>query len=115
MAHLLNYDAGVLKRTYTTLNIESKVSPPSAGSPSASSSSLSSVNSTRRSPRSDAEKLDTICNYMRKELRWGVSDFVKALASAEGSNNTRRKAAFAAVTYKDSVVLESYFGDADRL
>jgi hypothetical protein len=56
-----------------------------------------------------------VFSYLRNELRWGISDFIKALASAEGSNNTRRKAAFAAVTYKDSEVLESYFGDADRL
>jgi hypothetical protein len=52
---------------------------------------------------------------MRKELRWGVSDFIKALASAEGSNNTRRKAAFAAAAYKDPEVLKSYFGKANQL
>ena len=37
------------------------------------------------------------------------------LASAEGSNNTCQKAAFAAAAYKDSEVLKSYFGDADQL
>jgi hypothetical protein len=52
---------------------------------------------------------------MRNELRWGIADFIKVLASAGGSNNTRRKAAFAAAAYKDSEVLESYFGDADQL
>jgi hypothetical protein len=79
------------------------------------SSLLPPVNDTRRrSPRSDAEKLDMICGYMRKELRWGVSDFIKALASAEGPNNARRKAAFAAAAYKDSEVLNSCFGDADH-
>jgi hypothetical protein len=86
------------------------------GSTSASSSLLLPVNNTRRrSPRSDAEKLDMVFSYMRNELRWGVSDFIKALASAEGSNNTRRKAAFATAAYKDSEVLKSYFGDANQL
>jgi len=52
---------------------------------------------------------------MRKELRWGVSDFTKALAFAGGPANARRKAAFAAAAYKDSEVLKSYVGDADQL
>ena len=52
---------------------------------------------------------------MRNEFRWGVADFVKALASADGSNNTRRKAAFAAAAYEDSEVLKSYFGDANQV
>ena len=56
-----------------------------------------------------------VCNFMRKELRWGVSDFITALASSEGSNNTRRKAAFVAAAYKDAEVLKSYVGNADQL
>ncbi len=56
-----------------------------------------------------------VYNYMRKELCWRVSDFIKVLASAGGSNNTRRKAAFAAAAYKDLEVLKSYFGDTDQL
>ncbi|KAH8656431.1 hypothetical protein BGZ61DRAFT_306759, partial [Ilyonectria robusta] len=72
-------------------------------------------NSRRRSPRSESEKLDMVCNFMRKELRWGVTDFVKALASAEGPNNTRRRTAFVTAVYKDPEVLKSYFGDADQL
>ena len=48
---------------------------------------LLSVSDTRRSPRSDAEKLDMVCNYMRKELRWGVSDFTKVLAFSGGPAN----------------------------
>src|SRR5579871_808360 len=82
----------------------------SKGSASASSSLLPSVDTSRRqSPCSDAEKLDMVCNYMRNEFRWGVSDFVKALASSTGSNNTRRKAAFSAAAYEDLEVLRSYF------
>jgi hypothetical protein len=72
-------------------------------------------NSRRRSPRSDAEKLDIVCNFMRNELRWGVSDFVMALASSEGPNNSRRKAAFVAAAYQDSGILKSYLGDANQL
>ncbi|KAF1810528.1 hypothetical protein P152DRAFT_88388 [Eremomyces bilateralis CBS 781.70] len=68
----------------------------------------------RRSPRSDVEKLNMVCNFMRNEFRWGVSDFVKTLAFSDGSNNTRRKAAFAAAAYKDPEVLKSYFGDVDQ-
>jgi hypothetical protein len=72
-------------------------------------------NTRRRSPCSDAEKLDIVCNFMRNELRWSVSDFIKALASSEGSNNTRRKATFAATAYNDLDVLKSYLGKADQL
>src|SRR5438067_13158389 len=98
--------------------MESEVSSPatvSIGSPSASSSSLPSVKNIRRSPRSDAEKLDMVCNYMRKELRWGVSDFTKALAFSSGPANARRKTAFATAAYKDSEVLKSYFGNSGQL
>lgn len=56
-----------------------------------------------------------VCNFMRKEFRWGISDFVTALAFSEGPNNSRRKATFVAAAYKDSDVLKSYFGDADQL
>jgi hypothetical protein len=85
------------------------------GSTSAPSLEPPVNNTRRRSPRSDVEKLDMVCNFMRNELRWGVSDFIKALASSEGSNNTRRKAAFAATAYNDSEVLMSYLGEADQL
>ena len=91
---------------------------PSSAAPFTSApSSLSPPvdNTRRRLPRSDAEKLDMVCNYMRNELRWGVSDFIKALASSKGSNNTRRKSAFVAAAYKDQEVLKSYFGDTDQL
>src|SRR5438046_1252376 len=58
-----------------------------------------------------------VCNYMRSELRWGVSDFIKALASSKGSNSAHQKSAFVTAAYKDEEVLksESYFGDADEL
>ena len=89
---------------------------PPLGSISASSSLSQPVDNTRRRlPHSDAEKLDTVCNYMRSELRWGVSDFIKALASSKGSNSARRKSAFVTAAYKDEEVLKSYFGDADEL
>jgi hypothetical protein len=52
---------------------------------------------------------------MRKEFRWGISDFTKVLAFSEGPANARRKAAFAATVYKDSDVLKSYFGGASQL
>lgn len=49
---------------------------------------------------------------MRKEFRWGVSDFAKALAISGGAANARRRAAFAAAAYKDLNILKSYVGDA---
>ena len=73
------------------------------------------VNDTRRSRRSDAEKLDLAFTYIRTELRWSVSDFVKALAFSEGPANARRKAAFGAAVYKDPEVLKSYIGNANQL
>src|SRR6516162_5592281 len=69
----------------------------------------------RRPPRSDEEKLDTICSYMRKELGWtSISDFIKALAFAGGNNNARRKSAFAAAAYKDPEVVKCFFDDTDQ-
>lgn len=87
------------------------------GSVDSSSASLPypPLNNTRRSRRSDAEKLDMVCNYMRTELRWGVSEFTKALALSGGPANARRKAAFAATAYKDSEVLKSHFGNIGQL
>jgi hypothetical protein len=34
-------------------------------------------------------KCEGIMNYMRNEFRWGVTDVVRALASANGPNNIR--------------------------
>ena len=105
--------------SYQFRNRAPKGPPPSALSEeitSASSLPMPPVNNgCRQSPRSDIEKLDMVCNYMRNEFRWGVSDFVKTLASAGGSNNTRRKAAFAAAAYEDLEVLRSYYDDANQL
>jgi hypothetical protein len=94
------------------------MAPKGSSSSASSKGMLPPVNPTgsnRQSPRSDAEKLDLVFNYMRNELRWGASDFVKALASARGSSNTRRQAAFATAAYGDSEVLRFYFDDADEL
>jgi hypothetical protein len=46
---------------------------------------------------------------MRKELRWGVSDFSSALVSSNFPANARGKVDFAAAGYKDSEVSKSYF------
>ncbi|KAH7114791.1 hypothetical protein EDB81DRAFT_669452 [Dactylonectria macrodidyma] len=98
------------------MTIETSSHPATPEGSTPSSPPLPNVdNSRRRSPRSDGEKLDLVCNFMRKELRWGVADFVKALASAEGPNHTRRQAAFVSAAYKDSGVMKSYFGDGDQL
>ena len=56
-----------------------------------------------------------ICSYMRTQFRWGISDLVKALASANGANNARRKASFAAAAYKDPEVVKCFFNDAGQL
>jgi len=70
---LVRLVAGVSLRAgtdVTALNMELEVSLSSAVSVDSSSASSPSpsVNETHRSPRSDAEKLDMVCNYMRKEL-----------------------------------------------
>jgi hypothetical protein len=95
-------------------------SPPLDESVGAASTASPSANDTppdsrRRSPRSDTEKLEMACKYMRKELRWSISDLIKALASTHGANNARRKAAFAAAAYKDPEVVRCFFNDADEL
>ena len=43
----------------------------------------------RRSPLSNAQKLDKIFDYLRNDLYWGISDFIEALAVTEGPVNTR--------------------------
>lgn len=65
----------------------------------------------RRSPLSDAEKLDKVFECLRTDVYWSVSDFIRALIAAEGPVNVRRKTAFAAAAYKDSNVLGLYFND----
>ena len=73
---------------------------------------LLSINTTRRrSPLSDAEKLDKVFECLRTDVYWSVSDFIRALIAAEGPINVRRKTAFAAAAYKDSKVLGLYFDD----
>jgi len=52
-----------------------------------------------------------VCNYIQKKFRWGVSDFIKALAFSGGPVNAYQKTAFAAAAYKDSEVLKSYFAN----
>ena len=65
----------------------------------------------QRSPLSNAQKLDKIFNYLRNDLYWGISDFIEALAIAEGSVNTCRKTAFTMAAYENLKVLELYFSD----
>src|SRR5439155_23799922 len=46
---------------------------------------------------------------LRTSVYWSISDFIRALTDAKGAVNARQKAAFAAATYKEPKVLESYF------
>jgi len=46
-------------------------------------------NKTRRSHHPSAERLDTVCSHMQKELRRGVSDFTRALVSSNFPANAR--------------------------
>lgn len=69
----------------------------------------------RRSPLSDAIKLDKVFECLRTDVYWSVSDFLRVLAATEGPVNIRRKTAFAAAAYKDSEVLGLYLGDEDQL
>ncbi len=90
-------------------------SPPTFSSPPPPPQPPPSVNTTRRrSPLSDAEKLDKIFECLRTDVYWSVSEFLRALAAAEGPVNTRRKTAFAAAAYTDSEVLGLYFEDEDQ-
>lgn len=52
--------------------------------------------------------------YLRTDVYWSVSEFLRALAAAEGPVNNRRKTAFAAAAYTGSEVLELYFEDKDQ-
>jgi hypothetical protein len=68
----------------------------------------------RKSPRTDDEKLDLVTQYLREELYWNLGDLVRALAGAQGSVNTRRKATFAEAAYQDSNVLKTFLRDSTR-
>ena len=74
----------------TALNMMSKNSPSSAallGSMSASSSLSQPVDNThQRLPRSDAEKLDMLCNYMRATTQRNLNRF----ARVEGKDSASR-------------------------
>ncbi|KAL2046058.1 hypothetical protein N7G274_001505 [Stereocaulon virgatum] len=90
-------------------------SPPIFSSPSPPPQPPPSVDGTRRrSPLSDAEKLDKVFECLRTDVYWSVSDFLRVLTAAEGPVNIRRKTAFAAAAYQDSNVLGLYFDDEDR-
>lgn len=90
-------------------------SPPTFSSPPPPPQAPPSVNTTRRrSPLSDAEKLDRVFECLRTDVYWSVSEFLRALAIAEGPVNVRRKTAFATAAYTDSEVLEVYFEDEDQ-
>jgi len=91
-------------------------SPPTLSSPPPRPQPPLSANTTRRrSPLSDVEKLDKVFECLRTDVYWSVSEFIRALAAAEGPVNTRRKTAFAAAAYTDSEVLGWYFEDEDQL
>src|SRR5436305_11604392 len=74
----------------TALNMMSENSPSSAallGSMSASSSLSQPVDNThQRLPRSDAEKLDMLCNYMRATMQRNLNRF----ARVEGKDSASR-------------------------
>ncbi|KAL2037846.1 hypothetical protein N7G274_009320 [Stereocaulon virgatum] len=90
-------------------------SPPIFSSPSPPPQPPPSVDGTRRrSPLSDAEKLDKVFECLRTDVYSSVSDFLRVLTAAEGPVNIRRKTAFAAAAYQDSNVLGLYFDDEDR-
>jgi hypothetical protein len=89
--------------------------PPTFSSPpSPSQPDLPEDTTRRRSPLSDAEKLDKAFDYLRSGLNWSLADFLQALANAKGPVNTRRKIAFATAAYKNSEVIQLYFNDEDQ-
>ncbi len=87
-------------------------SPPRFSSPTPPPQPPRSINTARRrSPLSDAEKLDKVFECLRTDVYWSISDFLRALVAAQGPVNIRRKTAFAAAAYKDAEVLGLYFDD----
>ncbi|KAH6986910.1 hypothetical protein EDB80DRAFT_589859, partial [Ilyonectria destructans] len=62
--------------------------------------------SARQSVCSNNEKLELAIKYIRDDLYFSISNFIKVLLIAKGAASNKRRAVFSKAVYKDLAVLK---------
>jgi hypothetical protein len=65
---------------------------------------------TRRPARTNEEKLELVSQYMRNELRWGITEYLKAVMESSSTGGQSRRIAFTKFAYEDPKALQFYLG-----
>jgi hypothetical protein len=60
---------------------------------------------TRRPARTDEEKLELVSEYMRNELRWGITEYLKSVMESSKAGSPNQRVAFARFAYEDPKAL----------
>ena len=61
---------------------------------------------TRRPTRTDEEKLELVSEYMRNELRWGITEYLKSVMESSSTGGHSRRIAFTKFAYEDPKALQ---------
>jgi hypothetical protein len=70
---------------------------------------------TRRSARTDEEKLELVSEYMRNELRWGITEYLKLVMESSSTGGRNRRIAFTKFAYQDPKALQFYLGTEESM
>jgi hypothetical protein len=70
---------------------------------------------TRRPTRTDEEKLELVSEYMRSELRWGITEYLKSVMESSSTGGHSRRNAFTKFAYKDPMALQFYLGTEESM
>jgi hypothetical protein len=70
---------------------------------------------TRRPVLTDEEKLELVSEYMRKELRWGITEYLKSVMESSSTGGGNRRIAFTKFAYKDPKALQFYLGTKESM
>lgn len=69
----------------------------------------------RRPSRTDEEKLQLVSDYMRNELRWGITEYLNSVMQSSRIGGHNRRSAFAKFAYEDPKALQFYLGTEDSM
>ena len=56
---------------------------------------------TRRPAHTDEEKLELVSEYMRNELRWGITEYLKSVMESSSTGGRNRQIAFTRFAYEN--------------
>ena len=70
---------------------------------------------TRRPARTDEEKLELVSEYMRNELRWGITEYLKSVMESSKAGSPNQRVAFARFAYEDPKALQFYLGSEESI